>query len=203
MSLTMSDILKTALADVAITIVVLLWVHRSKQTIVPRSWELSRSIMLRILTLHVAGMICLCGVLKIPMNTLLIALPFVYVMCAVTLEGLPPPTDPVGFAVILTFVLPFFAMQQFVLGFPVLKEGVLEPPIVPQKPEPPPLACDTGVVVAMLRPMGDVELAGERFSATSFDGKMLEVGTPIRVCGRRGNVLLVTTLDSEEAPSHA
>lgn len=203
MSLTPSDILKTALVCAATIVAVLLWVHRSKQTIVPRSWQASRNIALRIFVLHTVGLFCLCEVLKVPVNILLIALPFVYLMCFVTPEGAPPPTDRVGFAMILIFILPFFAMQQFVLGFPVLRGAMLEPPSAPRNPEPPPLACDIGVVVAMLRPMGNVELGSERFSAVSVDGKMLEVGTPIRVCGNRGNVLVVIRHDSEEAQSHA
>lgn len=186
MSLTMSDILKTALVCAATIVAVLLWVYLSGQTKVPRSTASSGKIALRIAALYAGVVMIFTGSLKIPIDYLLLGLLLIgFVACIMAFDSIP------GDALGLFFMIPLYILQQFILGFPDYDKVVLAPPDFAKNHEPPPLACDTGVVVAMLRPMGNVELAGERFSAASFDGKMLEVGTPIRVCGRRGNVLLV------------
>lgn len=44
--------------------------------------------------------------------------------------------------------------------------------------------------------MGTIELAGERFNACSAMGTIIDAGTPIRVCGQRGELLLVEVLES-------
>jgi membrane-bound ClpP family serine protease len=192
----MSDILKAGLLCAGTIVAVLLWVHRSKQTKVSHSVGTSVNIALRIVVLHIGFALLLCGSLKIPFNVLLYVLPFVYMATyAISLENFPAASDVVEAALVLSMTLPFYVIQQFVLGFPDRHEMVLKPPKLPRDDDPPTYASDTGVVVAMLRPMGQVKLAGERYSAASVDGKMVDVGTTIRVCGHRGKVLLVAKSD--------
>lgn len=53
------------------------------------------------------------------------------------------------------------------------------------------LVGTTGVTLSALRPMGDVEIDGVKYSAASANGKLLDAGTPVTVMAYRNGLLCV------------
>ncbi len=114
-----------------------------------------------------------------------------------TWEISPGGTDYVDMLFFALIIVPPYVLKQFVLGFPDREELIPVPEAVEINNEPPARKCDTGTVVAALRPMGKIELGGEQFDAASAGGTMIQAGTPIRVCGSRGKLYLVSEVDVE------
>ncbi len=192
----------TILVGAAIVTSVLAWVHWSQQTRVPRSFRNNFIIAMRIIALFSGGMWLLCGLLSVPLYFSLAAMLFVLLMSShISFDSFPAAEGPIEFAFGMALIIPFYVLQQFVLGFPDRDRVVLVPPEVPVNRDPPPRQSDTGVVVSTLRPMGQVVLAGDRFTAASEDGRMLAVGTLIRVCGQRGTMLLVSKVEETKIMS--
>lgn len=190
------------LVGAAIVTSVLGWIHGSHQTKVLRSVQNSFVVAMRIAGLFCGGMWILSGVLGVPTFISLTVAVVVWVISSlISLGCFPPVHGPIEFAFGMTIVIPFYIVQQFVLGFPDRDQVVLVPPEVPVNRDPPPRQSDIGIVVSTLRPMGHIELAGDRFAAATEDGKMLAVGTPIRVCGQRGILLLVSKVEELETMS--
>ncbi len=98
--------------------------------------------------------------------------------------------------ILLPILLPCFAMAVVVLG-PAIFETLYPRPEPEAKSAPPALPPGPGAVVATLRPIGDIEINGERLTAKSVSGGMVAVGTEVSVIAREGNVLLVQPLIAE------
>jgi len=200
--LTPADIAKLAAAVAATILVTLLWVHCSAQRRVDRSALHSVKVALRLLAIHAAAIYVLCVVGEMPANVYLVMTAVLYaISSAPALIG--GGSNVVEFAFVMAIFLPAYLLRQFVLGFPDAEEVILKPPKFKKSNDPPPRKSDTGTVVATLRPMGKVELAGEQFDAVSAYGHMIDVGTPIRVTGHRGGVFLVTAQNIDTSETHA
>lgn len=191
-----ADIAKLA-APVAATIAVtLLWIRCSRQQRVDRSALNSTKVALRLLAVHAAVIYVLCIVGHMPVDYYLVLTAVVYFVAVVGPVG-PTSTDElVGFAFLMALLIPAYVLKQFVLGFPDRDQVILTPPKFARSTDPPPRKSDTGTVVATLRPMGRIELAGEEFNAVSDLGKLIDVGVSIRVTGHRGDAFLVRELDA-------
>lgn len=198
MQLSQIDIAKLSLVTVATIAVTLLWVHRSTQEKVSRTGVASIKIGLRLIILHAIAAYLLCGIFSVPSNAYLVITSLVFLIAsAVSLDSHPGSGDAVGFAIGMMFIMPHYVLKQYVLGFPDRDLVIPAPDVVPRDNSPPACETDIGIVVSTLRPMGIVELAGRRFNAASATGTMIEVGTNIRISGQRGNVYLVTELETD------
>lgn len=204
MPLTPIDAIKIAAVCSTLITAALMWVHCSSQTKVPRDLRTSRKIAQRIFGVYTAFFLMFGGTLEVSVNILLLAILFISLMtAAVSFDTSFGGTDTASFAFVLAATTPFYVLQQFVLGFPDRDLVILVPPKVDVNLTPPPRKSDIGVVMATLRPMGRIDLAGECFSAAAADGKMLDVGTHIRVCGQRGTVLLVEAMKDQLSDSES
>lgn len=197
-----ADIVKLAAAVAATIVVTLLWIHWSAQQRVDRSTRHSVKVVVRLLVIHAAAIYILCVVGEMPVNVYLVMTAVLYAISSAP-DLIGGGSNVVEFAFVLAIFLPAYLLRQFVLGFPDADEVILKPPKSSKSNEPPPRKSDTGTVVATLRPMGKVELAGEQFNAVSAYGTMIDVGTPIRVTGQRGDTILVAEHRIEVPDPHA
>ena len=122
--------------------------------------------------------------------------------------------DVVSMTIALSIFVPLYITQQFIFGFPDHDEVILSPPHdAPPTSEIRPamiggspasmaavatstiaedeLVGATGTVVGMLRPAGKIEIDGRAYSARTSDGRILDAGTAVEICGRRDGQLLV------------
>ena len=204
MPLTQFEITRLACVTVVMIGMTIVWIHQSSQQKVPRNLTTGIQIALRIVLLQMGFAYILCRVLSVPVDAyLIIAAVVFFVAAAVTLDSVPADSA-IGFGIIMMFMIPLYILKQFVLGFPDRDLVILSPPSLPIEPSLAPRTTDLGVVVLTLRPMGTIELAGERFNAASETGELIDVGTPIRVTGQRSNTFLVRRIDpgTERASPH-
>ncbi len=192
----MADIVKVALLWLAATGMSLGWVHLSSQSKVPRSHRNSAVIALRLLGIVALSYAVFCAWLGLSVDAFLItALITTVLSSVVTLEG-DPADNAIGFAAFSTIVLPVYVLKQFVLGFPdygeIIDNVVLAPPdVFPPSEDFARLSAALGTVDATMRPCGTVRIDGSVYPATTFDGRYLKAGTPIRVTGSRDSFLVV------------
>lgn len=187
----------------------LLWIHRSSQTAVPRSWPHSRMVLVRLAVLYAAASLPVGIWLPGLVGPLAIALPVVVLlMSQVSLGWLEAADGPGSFGLAILFSTPFYALRQYVLGFPDRNDLVLSPPA--SRHHAPASASRLGTdaeeadgspatVIAPLRPAGLVEIAGNRAEAMSFDGGWIATGTAVEVCGRRNRTLVVRPVSANKA----
>jgi len=201
-----------------VTAFLLLYVHKSKQTGIPRTAARSRMVAVRAAVLCVVAFLGLgwgLGVTgpRIALG-LLIATPIVLLTSLKAYEG--PHHNVVGVALVVLIVTPPYVLKQYLLGFPDYDEIVLLPPgassaasrikgarsRLAQETTNPAEALSAAVsegpqvatAVSVLRPAGTVEVRGARFAAISLDGTLIPVGTQVEVCGERNQSLLVRPL---------
>lgn len=201
-----------------VTAFLLLYVHKSKQTGIPRTAARSRMVAVRAAVLCVVAFLGLgwgLGVTgpRIALG-LLIAMPIVLLTSLKAYEG--PHHNVVGVALVVLIVTPPYVLKQYLLGFPDYDEIVLLPPGsssaasrikgAPSRPaqettNPAEALSAAGsegpqvaTAVSVLRPAGTVEVRGARFAAISLDGTLIPVGAQVEVCGERNQSLLVRPL---------
>jgi hypothetical protein len=190
--------------------VVLLWVHRSRQAVVPRSWPHSRMIVLRVGALF--GFVVLifsAGVgVSVPLVSTVTTL-VVLLLPMTSLGALEAADSASGLALLVIIIGPLVALRQYIFGGPEMDEIVLKPPSAAplNSSQGGPEATFTGrdsflpedsagagaraTVVAVLRPTGFVMIEGRRAEARSHDGRLIDVGCLVEVCGRQNRQLLV------------
>lgn len=165
----------------------LVWVHKSAQSSVPRTTATRNRLLFR-LGLVFLLLTLVCYVLDFAFWLLVcIVLFFVIALCLESTLGL--------------FGIPVLALavfvREYVLGFPEL---VLRP-ANPEHDEHDELEhldqligyC--GTTTTPLRPQGDVEIDGKRYSAESATGELIDKDTKITVISVRRHLLLVTPKD--------
>lgn len=173
----------------------LAWVHATSQTKVVRTAANSARIAIRLIAVQSLFAYLMCSVCGAPMWLCLLSMFLVFAATsAVTLNSVPSGQDAFQFAVGMTVLLPLYALQQFVLGFPDRDLVILTPPITPVTDNPTARRADTGIALSTLRPMGLIEVFGERFSAVSESGTLIHAGTPVRIVGNRGTLHLVEAI---------
>ncbi len=192
------DIAKLVAVVAATIAITLLWVHRSSQAHFVPSARNSCMIAARIVIAHAFFIWVLCGRNSVPVDAYLVIVGVVFFLFAVMASGGGSPRggDLISAVIFSAIMGPVLLLMLFVFGSPDKELLIPEPDVSVPKREPPPRSCDTGIAVSALRPMGTIEVAGERFNACSALGTIIDVGTPIRVCGQRGELLLVEVLES-------
>lgn len=198
MELSLLDIAKLVAVVAATITITLLWVHRSSQTHFVSKARNSYMIAARIMAVHAFFIWVLCGRNSVPVDVYIVIVGVAFILCAVMASGgsMPGGGDLMSAVIFSAIMGPVLLLMLFVFGLPDKELLIPEPDVSVPKRDPPPRACDTGTAVSALRPMGTIELAGERFNACSAMGTIIDVGTPIRVCGQRGELLLVEVLES-------
>lgn len=197
MPFSLTEITKLSCGIVTMVVVTLLWVHRSSQQNVSRTSVAGFKIALRIFLVQMGFAYVFCRIFSVPVDVYLTITSVIFLLAtAVSLDSIPAD-NAVGLGISMLFMLPLYILKQFVLGFPDRDLVILSPPSLSIEISPPPRRTNLGVVVSTLRPMGTIELAGERFNAVSDTGVMIDVGTQIRVTGHRGNMFLVSRTNTE------
>lgn len=200
-----------------VTALLLLYVHKSKQTRVPRTAAHSRMIAVR------AAVLCAIVFFGFGWGLgaashwialgLIVAIPFVL---AASLEAFETSDDLLGVGLVVLLVTPFYVLKQYLLGFPDHDQIVLLPPgssspasrIEGASPGPEgkttnsasaldamiPDGPQVATAVSVLRPAGTVAIRGVRFAAISLDGTLIPVGAQVEVRGERNQSLLVRLL---------
>lgn len=168
---------------------------RRRHANAPLRHEATAAVRALVLALPIVALIWL--VVGAPLAAALLAAA-VLTVCVPLASPVPEfSSDALGAFLECLIWLPLFVLKQFVYGFPDRDELVLEPP-APAQPVPtvqPP--AQTGVVVATLRPLGNVEIQGQQFSARSTTGAMVGVGEAVSVVGSDGQVVLVETTSED------
>lgn len=198
MEMSLLDIAKLVAVVAATIAITLLWLHRSSQTHFVSNARNPWMIAARIVAVHAFFIWVLCGRNSVPVDAYLVIVGVVFFLFAVMASGAGPPGggDLISAVIVSAIMGPVLLLMLFVFGLPDKELLIPEPDVSAPKRDPPPRSCDTGIAVSALRPMGTIELAGERFNACSALGTIIDVGTPIRVCGQRGELLLVEVLES-------
>lgn len=190
-----------AAGSVVVAVSVLLaWLYLSSQETVSREAHVVRWIAVRAGLVGVALFYVCCksiGLSVLASFGIVVATPVVMLFAC---HAGPAVDTPLTGVLLMPLTLPCFGIAILVLGPAVFQ--TLYPPIEPGPPaESKELVSNEGVVVSTLRPMGDVEIDGQRFSAKSMSGGMVAVGTRVLVRDRSANVLLVSVV--EDGLSHA
>lgn len=202
----------------AVTSLLLLYVHKSKQTGIPRTAARSRMVAVRAAVLCIVAFLGLGWGLGVTSPRialgLLIATPIVLLTSLKAYEG--PHHNVLGVGLVVLIVTPPYVLKQYLLGFPDYDEIVLLPPrsssaaspIEGASPGPAqktensapapdamiPDGPQVATAVSVLRPAGTVAIRGARFAAISVDGTLIPVGAEVEVCGERNQSLLVRPL---------
>lgn len=200
-----------------VTALLLLYVHASKQTRIPRTLARSRMVAVRAAVLCLGVFLGLGWGLGIASQRialgLLIATPLIL---ATSLKVYDMSGDLPAVALVVLIFTPPYMLKQYLLGFPDYDEIVLLPPGSPpstsrikRAPSRPAQGATTpaealsaavpegpqvATAVSVLRPAGTVEIRGARFAAISQDGTLIPVGAQVEVCGERNQSLLVRPL---------
>ncbi|MEX1229248.1 MAG: NfeD family protein [Planctomycetaceae bacterium] len=212
MNVNTSDIVKLLFAWVIISILAATKIRYERKTNPGNGTVSLVAVVLRLLlVLAVFYGVC-CAAMGLSVDVMLIlfgGVGLIIIVARMSSEDAFPVADhPVGLAFAAVVWLPIYVLKQFVFGFPDHDNVVLSPPVYDTAPVrsspntaapttalPTPTASDligaTGIVLGMLRPAGKVEIDGKQYPATSIDGRMLDHGTTIEVCGKRDGELVV------------
>lgn len=200
------DILKGVGSCAFFVLVTLVWIHGTRQTQVARTRQTTIEIVTRIIVLHVVVIALLCIWFRIPINYLGVFVIYVVFIVPFANFDSPPGSDIVTVALTLLFILPAYVIRQFVLGFPDLiapdpqseQAFVLEEQVDVGAVRQPAFShlesIPNGIVVTVispLKPIGFVDVNGERMDAITIDGSLLDVGQTAWVCGRQNRRLVV------------
>lgn len=202
------DILKVVVTCAIFIAITLGAVHLSGQTRIPRTQRHSLLIAVRWTYVFAVVYFVFTAWLGVPLNPLLIVLVVVLILmpsASIDDDGLPGffwwmdiSISPV---IELMAFIPVYLLKQFILGFPDRDKVILSPPknvrtIRSVKiTELPNFHDELATVVATLRPLGQIECKETRFDATSFDGKMIDVGQVVRICDYRDRLVIVRPID--------
>ena len=87
---------------------------------------------------------------------------------------------------------------EYILGFPGLILSPTERRALPAR-EPPstPMLGRNAITFGPLRPQGEIEIDGQKFSASSDSGRMIDSGVAVRVTGIKNGNLLVSENENE------
>jgi membrane-bound ClpP family serine protease len=117
----------------------------------------------------------------------------------------PPGTDVVVGAIFMIIIFPVYILKQFILGFPDRHSIFLSPPAgAPSEQSVQDISefnSAIGSVTATLKPAGKIQINGVEYPATSADGKFVDIGCEVQVCGRRDTLLLVSRADTTRKES--
>jgi len=93
-----------------------------------------------------------------------------------------------------------YMIREWAFGFPQL---ILQPTTGQQCDHARETLCDdligqTGFTLSPIRPTGDVEINGVRYSVASDDGQLLDAGVTVKVTSRRNGRPCVTPIDPQQ-----
>lgn len=107
----------------------------------------------------------------------------------------PSPTGP-SLDVNLWIIIPFSAILSAVVGWVILT--IARPGKTHQSLDLLPTIGDEAVVAYALSPTGRIYINNQAWTATAFDkNQVIEIGSKVRVVGRKGIVLTVVNIDEE------
>lgn len=195
-----ADALKVAGAWIVTTTIALTWVHLTRQATIPKSAYAAFVIAVRLLFVYGLAYALFCFCLGIPVEVVLILSGIILLLAPIARLDMVPGNDVVGIAIGLTILVPVYAIKQFVLGFPDQDEIMLVPPAHSARDDLSPLIQAIGSVTATLRPSGKVDVGGTTYSASTADGKYLDLGATIRVSAVRNNSLIVIAVEPHQEP---
>lgn len=172
------------------------WLRFSGQTKFSRSTKSSFRVAIKSLILVSPLVYVLSSILGISTNTLLIAFPICIFLAAVANLETIAASDPVGTAIGLTLMLPFYLAKQFVFDFPDFREMVLQPSPKTETDSKITAAIDamegqTATVVSPLRPMGTISVSGEEYPAKSDRSDFIPADSNVVIVGRENQTLIV------------
>ena len=127
--------------------------------------------------------------------SLLLILIVVLLLGLILATLLPPAGSEAGCGV---FLLGACLIREWAFGFPQL---ILNPPAFEPADELKVSVGMKGKTLSPLRPWGEVEVDGERYSATSDNGKMLAADIDVVVTGHRNGGLTVHLIDEAQNDS--
>lgn len=217
--LSASDVLKIAGIYATTTLLTLLWLFRSGQTQLPKTFRTTFAITIRNAIAHAGVVWFFCGVVELTLDRLLMWSPLALVLFALSFPriaevigsgvgGMGDLPDIVVVAFVATcfvmFVLPVYLLRQFVLGFVGIRQFLrdrdalksLADDLPAESPFKPVIQNaispgTEGVVLAALKPIGKVKIDEVEYNARHNLGAFVDSGTNVLVTRTENGLLIV------------